>query len=40
MFLTIAVLMIADDKHKLNTIVTQNEDAANDQLDAWTAHKT
>jgi hypothetical protein len=40
MFLTIAVLIIADDKHKLNTIVTQNEDAANDQLDAWTAHKT
>ncbi|KAK2381434.1 pre-mRNA-processing protein 40C [Trifolium repens] len=29
-----------DDKHKLNTIVTQNEDAANDQLDAWTAHKS
>ncbi|GAU36937.1 hypothetical protein TSUD_62060 [Trifolium subterraneum] len=29
-----------DDKHKSNTIVTQNEDVANDQLDAWTAHKT
>ncbi|XP_039689035.1 pre-mRNA-processing protein 40C isoform X2 [Medicago truncatula] len=29
-----------DDKHKLNATVTQNEDAANDQLDAWTAHKT
>jgi len=34
------VHMIADDKHKLNATVTQNEDAANDQLDAWTAHKT
>lgn len=31
--------MIADDK-KLNATVTHNEDAANDQLDAWTAHKT
>lgn len=31
--------MVADDK-KLNAIMTQNEDAANDQLDAWTAHKT
>ncbi|CAL5212602.1 unnamed protein product [Lathyrus oleraceus] len=29
----------ADDK-KLNAIMTQSEDAANDQLDAWTAHKT
>ncbi|PNY04487.1 pre-mRNA-processing protein 40c-like protein [Trifolium pratense] len=28
-----------DDKHKLNTTVTQNEDASN-QLDAWTAHKS
>ncbi|RDX86902.1 Pre-mRNA-processing protein 40C, partial [Mucuna pruriens] len=31
----------ADDKKKSNAVDTQNEDAANnDQLDAWTAHKT
>ncbi|RZB79246.1 Pre-mRNA-processing protein 40C [Glycine soja] len=31
----------ADDKKKLNSVDTVNEDAANnDQLDAWTAHKT
>ncbi|KAG4985040.1 hypothetical protein JHK82_032640 [Glycine max] len=31
----------ADDKKKLNSVDTLNEDAANnDQLDAWTAHKT
>ncbi|KAJ1383067.1 WW domain, partial [Sesbania bispinosa] len=30
---------VVDDK-KLNAVVTQNEDAATDQLDAWTAHKT
>nr|KYP68375.1 Transcription elongation regulator 1 [Cajanus cajan] len=31
----------ADDKKKLNAVETQNQDAAsNDQLDAWTAHKT
>lgn len=30
----------ADDKKKLNAVDTQNEDAASDQLDAWTAHKT
>lgn len=33
--------MVVDDKKKLNAVVTQNEDAANnDQLEAWTAHKT
>lgn len=31
--------MVVDDK-KLNAVVALNEDAANDQLDAWTAHKT
>lgn len=31
--------MVVDDK-KLNAVAKQNEDAANDQLDAWTAHKT
>ncbi|KAL2329116.1 hypothetical protein Fmac_022543 [Flemingia macrophylla] len=33
----------ADDKKKLNSVDAQNDDAANnsnDQLDAWTAHKT
>ncbi|XP_061342129.1 pre-mRNA-processing protein 40C [Gastrolobium bilobum] len=30
----------ADDKKKFNAVVTQNEDVANDQVDAWTAHKT
>lgn len=33
--------MVVDDKKKLNSVDTLNEDAANnDQLDAWTAHKT
>ena len=33
--------MVVDDKKKLNSVDTVNEDAANnDQLDAWTAHKT
>lgn len=39
MFLTFGALMVVDDK-KLNAVVALNEDAANDQLDAWTAHKT
>lgn len=39
-FLTL-VLVVVDDTKKLNAVVTQNDAAANnDQLDAWTAHKT
>ncbi|KAF7827442.1 pre-mRNA-processing protein 40C isoform X1 [Senna tora] len=29
-----------DDRKKMNATATQNQDALNDQLDAWTAHKT
>ena len=37
----LVVLVVVDDKKKLNSVDTVNEDAANnDQLDAWTAHKT
>jgi len=36
----ISCFVVVDDK-KLNAVITQNEDAANnDQLEAWTAHKT
>ena len=36
--LAFVVHVVVDDKKKSNA--TQNEDAADDQLDAWTAHKT
>lgn len=37
----ICCFVVVDDKKKLNAVIAPNEDTSNnDQLEAWTAHKT